>query len=103
MENLAALEFRNSRRLGVVATAISIAVLMLGFLDEDPSKYLLLWLGSVGVIAGLWLLLDRRVKLRLDEIGIRYSRWGIRAMSSGSRSNRSKRGHSEEWNKSASV
>ena len=32
--------------------------------------------GAACLPVGGWMLLDRRVKLRIDEVGIRYSRWG---------------------------
>ena len=73
MADLPVLESRLDRRLGLVASSICGAGLLLGLWLEH---YLLIVIGSVGLAIGLWAVLDRRVKLRVDGIGIWYSEWG---------------------------
>ena len=73
MTDLPVWESRLDRRLGLLAASICAAALLLGlWLEHD----LLIVLGFLGLAIGLWALLDRRVKLRVDGIGIWYSEWG---------------------------
>lgn len=73
MADLPVLESRLDRRLGLIAGSICGAGLLLGlWLDYS----FLIVVGAIGLGIGLWPLLDRRVKLRVDGIGIWYSEWG---------------------------
>ena len=73
MPDLPVLESRLDRRLGLVAASICglglLVGLWLGF-------HFLVAIGALGLGLGLWPSLDRRVKLRVDGIGIWYSEWG---------------------------
>ncbi len=73
MPDLPVLESRLDRRLGLAAGGICAAGLLLGL---SLGYYFLIVIGALGVGLGLWPLLDRRVKLRVDGIGIWYSEWG---------------------------
>lgn len=73
MTNLKVLELRNNRRLGVLTAVVSIPAIVVGLWGR---AYVPLGFGTVALLVGLWNLLDRRVKLRVDELGIRYARWG---------------------------
>ena len=73
MADLPVLESRLDRRVGLAAGAICGAGLLLGlWLDYT----VLIVIGAIGLGLGLWPLLDRRIKLRVDGIGIWYSEWG---------------------------
>jgi len=73
MADLPVLESRLDRRQGVLTAGVCAAVLGLGLWLQH---FLITMLGSAGLAVGLWSLLDRRVKLRVDGIGIWYSEWG---------------------------
>lgn len=73
MTDLPVWESRLDWRLGLVAASICAAGLLLGIWLE---YYVLTAVGGIGLAIGLWSLLDRRVKLRVDGIGIWYSEWG---------------------------
>lgn len=73
MAHLEVLELRQNRRLGALTAAISAAVLGLGIWWQATAA---IALGAVGLAIAAWSLLDRRVKLRIDEVGILYVRWG---------------------------
>lgn len=73
MTTLERLELRNNRRLGVMTIMASLPAIAVGIWSQDNIP---LFFGVVALLVGLWNLLDRRVKLRVDELGIRYARWG---------------------------
>lgn len=73
MADLPAWESRLDRRLGLAAAAVCAAGLVLGIWLDYP---FLIAVGAVGLAIGLWSVFDRRVKLRVDGIGIWYSEWG---------------------------
>jgi len=73
MTNLKILELRNNRRLGVLTVTFSIPAILIGLWGQEIVP---LTVGGIALLIGLWNLLDRGVKLRVDELGIRYSRWG---------------------------
>jgi len=73
MINLEVLELRNNRRLGILTVTFSIPAILIGLWGQEIVP---LTVGGIALLIGLWNLLDRRVKLRVDELGIRYSRWG---------------------------
>jgi hypothetical protein len=57
----------------VLTVTLSIPAILIGLWGHEivPST-----VGGIALLICLWNLLDRRVKLRIDELGIRYSRWG---------------------------
>jgi hypothetical protein len=71
-------ESRYNWRLGAWLLALGAIFLFLSRFDVLPpfSRRSLVLLSAVVLPCGGWLVLDRRVKLRIDSIGIRYSRWG---------------------------
>ncbi len=73
MAHLEVLELRTSRRLGAITAVVSAAVLAVGVWMQAPVAIVI---GVAGLGIGFWSLLDRRVKLRIDEVGILYVRWG---------------------------
>ncbi len=73
MVELPVLELRNNRRLGWLTLGVSVPALALGLWAGSAPA---LFAGAVALFVGLWNLLDRRVKLRVDEVGILYARWG---------------------------
>ena len=73
MINLEVLELRNNRRLGVLTVTFSIPAILIGLWGQEIVP---LTVGGIALLIGFWNFLDRRVKLRVDELGIRYSRWG---------------------------
>ena len=71
-------ESRYNWRLGAWLLALGAIFLFLSTFDVLPpfSRGSLVVLSAVAIPCGGWLVLDRRVKLRIDSVGIRYSRWG---------------------------
>jgi hypothetical protein len=71
-------ESRYNWRLGAWLLALGAILLFLSTFDILPSfsRRSLVIVGVVALPWGAWFVLDRRVKLRIDTIGIRYSRWG---------------------------
>ncbi len=67
------LELRNDRRLGWLTLAVAVPALAVGVWTGSA---LALFAAVAALFVGLWNLLDRRVKLRVDEVGILYARWG---------------------------
>lgn len=64
---------RTDWRLGLLTSGVSIGALLVWLW---LGSWALLAVGVLGLLVGLWALLDRRVKLRVDEVGIWYARWG---------------------------
>ena len=73
MSELPVLESRLDRRLSLAGGSICAGGLLVGLWLES---LFLIAIGALGLAVGLWTLFDRRVKLRVDAIGIYYSEWG---------------------------
>ncbi len=73
MVDLPVLELRNNRRLGWLTLGVAAPALALGLV---AGRALALFAGAAALAVGLWNLVDRRIKLRVDEVGILYARWG---------------------------
>lgn len=71
--DLGILVARTDWRLGLLTLGISIGALLLWLWVSSP---VLLVVGVFGLLVGVWAVLDRRIKLRVDEIGVWYARWG---------------------------
>lgn len=70
---LPVVELRHDRRMAAVAAGASLLALGVGFWLDGA---FLLGLGVVLLLVAAFLFFDRRVKLRIDEVGILYCRWG---------------------------
>lgn len=77
-KSLPRLDLRYNRPIfGILLGACLLLVLYLAVSWISPWRApFIYFLCAVGIPLALWSLLDRRPKLRVDEMGIRYSRWG---------------------------
>lgn len=67
---------RRSRKVAVLAALVGLAGLSVTLLVDFVRTPFVTVLCAVAILVGLFGMIDRRVKLRISEEGVRYSEWG---------------------------